>query len=527
MLSASAQSKVCVMVLFLLAGQLSACRGKHPVSARVSDAGLAPGPVAPPVNLEGIVKDRRGTPLPDVLIIAWPKGKRGQAVAQGRSDEEGRFILPGLRPDRWELLVEAAGLGTLETERQVPDDGSAELMLDGESRTLSGIVVDSAGRPQSGARVTVGSLGLRWTRTAVSDPNGTFTVSGLGMGKYTLRATADAKTSVGTEAIFDESTLRPLHVRLVLQPGVFVDGRVLDDSGRVLAGAVVDVLAVPSDDLPVSGQSGSDGRYRLGPIAPGKYQLLARLEDFVPLDSPEPQLGPHARASFDLRLARTARIAGRVVDEAGQPMVGVQVSVIGLVAGRDELVVLPGGLPLAAEAADMPLGGLLRQGGERSCPTDKNGVFTIAGLAPGRARLVIHHPDKLPFRLEPLSLASGDARDLGKLVVMSGGVLAGRILDEKGQPIEAAVVDARPAGRSATPALRVPTDREGKFTIRVPVGSYIVTAQTETLAAPGPLAIHVGANETAEPSVLQLVPKATSYRDRSTRPSSSRRSSRR
>jgi hypothetical protein len=47
------------------------------------------------------------------------------------------------------------------------------------------------------------------------------------------------------------------------------------------------------------------------------------MENYVVLDAPEPQLGSHEKESFDLRLARTARVAGRVLDEAGRPMMGV------------------------------------------------------------------------------------------------------------------------------------------------------------------------------------------------------------
>ena len=132
------------------------------------------------MNFQGLVQDRKGFPLPDVLVIAWPKGKRGEAVAQARSGEDGRFLLPGLRPDRWTLLVEAGGLGTLETERQVPEDGKALLALESESRTLTGIVTDAVSRPQPGVQVAMGGPGLRWTRTARSDANGIFAMAGLG-----------------------------------------------------------------------------------------------------------------------------------------------------------------------------------------------------------------------------------------------------------------------------------------------------------------------------------------------------------
>jgi len=510
MLSASAQSKLLLAILALVAGLACGRKGKGASSAGqdpLRDAGTVTFPERPPVNLEGVVRDRQGTPLPDVLVIAWPKGKRGDAVAQGRTAGDGRFLLPGLRPDRWMLLVEAGGLGTLETERQVPEDGFAVLMLEGESRTLTGMVTDTSGRRQSGALVTLGSPGLRWTRTATSDVNGIFEIPGLGNGRVTLRATFATKASQSTVVTLDDSPLRSPHVRLTLQPGVYVAGRVLDDMGRVLAGATVDVMAMPSDDLPVSGQTNREGHFRLGPIAPGKHQVLARMEDFVLLDAPEPQLGARENESFDLRMARTARVSGRVVDEAGHPLIGVHVFAISLIGGHDDLVVIPGPLPLAAEAAELPVGHLSRPGGLRSSQTDKHGKFSMGGLAPGRARIEILHPEKLHFRREPLLLVPGDVRDLGDLTVLAGVSLAGKVFDMEGLPAEGAVVEARIPGKNARPVLRTTADKNGGFYLRVPLGDYLLSAQTEQLVSASPLPLHVQADVAADACILNLAPR--------------------
>ncbi len=507
MLSAS-DSKLIVAVLVVAIGVQCGCTSKG--CRPKGDGGLAPSRVDAmprlPVDLDGTVMDVRKVPLPDVLVIAWPKGKRDEAIAQARSDADGHFVLPRLRPDRWKLLVEAGGLGTLETERQVPEDGPATLMLEGQSRELSGIVTDAAGRPQSGADVELGSPGLRWTRTAGSDVNGVFTVPGLGSGRFTLRARQGQRVSQTQVVTLDDSTLRPTHVRLSLGSGVLVEGRVTDDNGRILAGATLDLMTMPSDDLPVSGQSGRDGRFRLGPVAPGKYQILARLDNYVALDAPEPQLGSRPSVRFDLRLARTARVAGRVVDESGRPMKGVQVSAISLIGGKDDVVVIPGALPLAAEAAELPTGNLLRPGGVRSDATDARGRFLITGVSPGRTRVDIRHVDKLPFRREPLLLAPGDEREMGDLTLLAGATLAGRAVADE-TAVEGVLVEARPAGKPSHPAVRASTDARGEFFLRLHSGKYWVSGQTETLISPQPLEVAVRSDVASDRCVLQLGPR--------------------
>jgi protocatechuate 3,4-dioxygenase beta subunit len=506
MLSASAHSRQLLAIGVLVACFALGCRGKGTPSCDAKAASEAALP-SHPTNLEGVVQDRQGMPLPDVLVIAWPKGKRGDALAQARSGDDGRFILPGLRPDRWMLLVEAGGIGTLETERQVPEDGPAVLMLEGESRTLTGVVTDSQGRRQAGAQVTLGSPGLRWTRAVTSDLNGIFAVPGLGNGRFTLRATLGTRASAPAVVVLDETPLQPPHVQLSLQPGVFVEGRVLDDTGRALFGAMVDIMAMPSDDLPVSGQAGREGRYRLGPVAPGKYQVLARIEDYVLLDAPEPRLGAREKESFNLRLARTAHVAGHVLDEYGQPMAGIQVFAISLIGGRDDLVVIPGALPLAAEAAELPVSRLFRPGGLRSSPTDEAGRFELTGLSPGRTRIEILHPAKLPLRRVPLLLVPGEARDMGDLTMLAGATLAGKVLDEVGRGVEGAMVEARIADRNKQPAVRATTDGNGAFFLRVPLGDYALSAQSDALASTAPLSIHVQADVPADSCVLKLAPR--------------------
>ena len=225
------------------------------------------------------------------------------------------------------------------------------------------------------------------------------------------------------------------------------------------------------------------------------------------LDAPEPQLGAREKESFDLHLARTARVTGRVLDEVGHPMAGVQVFAISLVAGHDELVVIPGALPLAAEAAELPVGRLLRPGGLRSSPTDKVGRFDITGLSPGRTRIEILHPAKLPFRREPLLLVPSDVREVGDLTMLTGATLAGKVLDDEGQPAEGAVVEARIAGKFARPAVRTTASGNGEFVLRVPIGNYELTAQTEKLVSMAPLSLHVQADVPADSCVLRLAPR--------------------
>jgi hypothetical protein len=271
----------------------------------------------------------------------------------------------------------------------------------------------------------------------------------------------------------------------------------------------VDVLTVPSDDLPVTCRSDEEGKFTVGPLRPGRYQVFARLEGHVPLEAPELSLGAGSRVPVVARLARAALVSGRVLDQDGFPLRAVPVSVVGLVGGHEEMIVLPGALPTAAEAAELPPGWLARQGSIRTALSDAQGRFEVRGLAPGRSRLEVSPADKLPLRREPLLLAPGDTQDLGDLVVPTGVLLSGRVLDQDGQGLEGAQVEARAAGKSARPAaIRVTSDAQGQFAVRLPVGEYALAAQAKDHRPQAiPLLRAVGHPDPVE---FRLAPRAAS-----------------
>jgi hypothetical protein len=457
-------------------------------------------------DLEGKVTDKKNIALPDVLVLAWPKGKHGQGVVQTRTDQNGHFLLPKIQSGRWMFLVEAGGLGTQETERQVPDDHPTVLALENDSRTISGHVTDGAGRPQANADVVLGSPALRWPRMAKSDLNGTFIVTGLGYGRYTIRASMGSLVSVPSALLVEETTFKPSQVRLALEPGVFIEGHVRDDKGRSLADATIDVMSLPSDDMPISGKS-TDGRYRVGPIAPGRYQVQARLEDYILLEVTELQVGGRPSTSVDLRLVKTARVSGRVLDEDGSPIIGIPVFSISLLGGNDDLVVVPGALPSAAEAAELPVGKLIRPGGVRSSQTDKAGCFSMAGISPGRIRMEVVHPQKLPYRKDPLLLVPGENRELGDLTLVSGAILAGKAMDEQGSVVPGVIVEARQSGKLGRQALRATTDVRGEFFMRVPSGEYSVNAWTNLLSTTAALQVQVQNKIPADMHLIRLSAK--------------------
>jgi protocatechuate 3,4-dioxygenase beta subunit len=451
------------------------------------------------------VQDSRGKSLPDALVLAWPMGQRQGTVMEARSGTDGRFALAGLPRGAWTLLAEAPGFGTMQLDRVDVPARPLVLKLEGESRSLGGQVL-AGGKEVVGAKVSIGGPSLRTPRSTTTDKRGTFLFHGIGQGKYTMRASHGKLASLPANQLIDDGTGWLPPYRLNLETGAFVSGRVVDDTGRPLAGAPVEVVAMPSDDLPESQSADADGRFTLGPLPSGRYQVMARAPDHVLVQSPEVRLRADVTPQIELRLARACRLTGRVVDERGQPLGGVPVTAVALTEGRpagaDELTVLAGALPLAAEAAGLPARAIMKQGNIRTASTDAQGRFVLDEMPPGRARLEVVHPELLPLRREPIVLAPGERKEVGELTIQAGAVLNGRVLDENGQPIEAARIEARPRGKG--PPARVASDRDGRFAIRVAPGDYSLVAVASARAPQSVFALHAAPGGSEPPIELRL-----------------------
>ena len=85
---------------------------------------------------------------------------------------------------------------------------------------------------------------------------------------------------------------------------------------------------MPSDDLPVTCQSDQEGKFTVGPMRPGRYQVVARLEGHVLLDarrfwrrqqgrqpwaSPRGKRGGPSARPGRLAHGRSAGVRGRLV----------------------------------------------------------------------------------------------------------------------------------------------------------------------------------------------------------------------
>ena len=153
-----------------------------------------------------------------------------------------------------------------------------------------------------------------------------------------------------------------------------IEGRVIAaDTGAPLRGANVHISGSGSRtaDINRTGRTDRAGRYRFDDVVPGPYMVFASRTGFVqmragqkhPLERVSPlSLPPSQTERLDFALPRGGVVAGRLTDQTGEPLAGIQM--------------------VTLRVAYSPHGERLGRGGQMS-QSDDRGEFRVAGLSPG------------------------------------------------------------------------------------------------------------------------------------------------
>ncbi|HEX6811856.1 MAG TPA: sigma-70 family RNA polymerase sigma factor [Planctomycetota bacterium] len=454
--------------------------------------------------------------LTAVGILAWWLGQG--AVAPAPTAPEDRTSTAAAPASATvagpETRAAAAPGGALEREQRVPAEPGPGLTVNGSVTCAGAPYADlalrvqwfagsaTAGKPESEHEVRSDADGRFVWRGPVRTAAGTLQAVRPG-------AAGNTKVWCTPQLVQPGQTDVALAVTLVaLDRTVF--GRVHDVDGAAIAGAEISVNGW--DD--VATRTDAEGRYELKVTGP-PYPLLVLktgyrerlLQSYVPEGK--------QRHELDVELEPGASFAGRVVDEAGNPVAGAQVRASGLVRGtetdaegrflfggaapdeRHELSAVKAGFQRGAKAASPggdPVEIVLRpgltlavrvfgEGGEGiagariSVMPDRFRGAQVRGFTDAGGRLLIE--DLPASEIEVIAdktgfvLARGQA-DVPKLrgefvlVLQRGRTIAGRVLDESGAPIVgASVYCQRQTGDLAQRSVggRATSDTEGRFTI--------------------------------------------------------------
>src|SRR5215210_13367 len=417
-------------------------------------------------------------PIPGALV--WLSLDFG---AFQRTDSRGEARFPA--PVEETLSVQAAATGffhAMQESRSTADRPPQPLTLSLQpDLAITGIVVDETGAPVAGAEITASLGGLQGlpmparirafgARGALvrSGRDGRFRRRGLSAGmEVELRVAKDGFAPLRVQAPPPSPGQPARPLRIVLQRGRSAFGRVLDPDQRPIAGAQVTLRTSLTSDpktrfhaalQPESldtfeAATKADGRFDLGNLPAGRYDLTARGRGWAPLTIPNLEV-PEGNRATDLGtlvLAHGVALEGAVVDASGKPVEGAEIRLNE--AGepviprfRDE-----NSEPEGLSGAD----GFFRIEDLRAGSTVDVSVAR-SGYAPGAAQGV-QVPTEQPLRIS----------------LQAVGSVSGRVVDPDGKPIAGAYVhvEIRPRGRGGFLAFSGGprgdrSDAEGSFRIK-------------------------------------------------------------
>jgi protocatechuate 3,4-dioxygenase beta subunit len=464
---------------------------------RVSRAvALAPGTNPFAVTLEperrlGVrVTDERGAPIAGATVLVTASDPLPFGALTNAKGEATVVHLPGAP-----FSVKASARGYESSER-ANVVGSTTLALR-RLGSISVLVTRADGSHAAGATVAIAGSSLWPARRTLTDADGRCRIAGLLGGAYDLVATLGSEVS---EPLVGYAIERGAEadVTLVLAPGRFVTALVTDGDGPNAALVPnAEVVLAPSGvgSFPLLGRTSDSGKVTLGPIGRGPATLGARADGFVtsalvavPKDTTAPVAVP---------LLRGATLHGDVVDDRGFPIAGATIDVVGTDAfglpvsdspltaafrnthfdwafvgpaplvPAGELGVVPGPVPpIPAPGTRIETGADLWTLAQAPAPkveawvTNPSGTFSARPVTPGRVHAVARHPDYVESASSSVVLAPGGEAHV-KIVMLTGGALAGRVLDDRGFPVESAEIEVASTRTSVTRTAL--TARDGAF----------------------------------------------------------------
>ncbi len=413
--------------------------------------------------VRGRVVDEDGSPIAGAEVQALGReffGNPTDDLRKTASDAEGRFALAGLTPGKmWLHLEHDDYQEQLSTPFELRDGEQREQgdMVLNEGLAVAGRVVFPDGAPATGTRVTVqpdlaenlaGSpmdprayIGAR--NQAEADATGAFRIKGLGTGPWIVAAQLELTDEHGARAPgrwnASVGLVRPpaLETLLTLEPPVTVSGTVQDSQKHPIAAFSLHAERagsqwyMPPSETKDQPFESPDGRFLLTDLRSGEWSFRAEAEGYA--HSAKVTLKLPSSEELALVLLRPVLVAGTVVDPAGLPVAGAEVT--------KELE--------GVEA-------ILAMQGRRDWPvarSDDQGAFRLEGMPPGAGSIMAKKDGFAPSAGFSLELGEGEQKLDLVLTLRRGGTISGEVFDAEGKPATGSMV-----------ILQMPTLQQRRFT---------------------------------------------------------------
>jgi len=281
-------------------------------------------------------------------------------------------------------------------------------------------------------------------------PNGTFSFTGLRLGTYQLEAVKrDWQCVLGRQQVTVEPTAEPHQVKIYAGAGGgrVITGTVSGPQGEPVERAAIWLVTGNRMVFPQPAASDAEGRYGIQappPTMVGSLKVMAFHPAYqltiVPVSAQDEEV-----IHLDLTLGAAGQLAGTVVDDEGEPVEGVTITVEGAALGPT----------LQAAYSYLP-------NPRAPVTTGSDGTFAFAYLAPGTYLVTAEH-ERYVVAERSVEVASG-VDERCDFTLDGGLTIGGVVVDEAGKPLSVrsvVAVDARGREHDATES-----GVDGRFVLR-------------------------------------------------------------
>jgi uncharacterized GH25 family protein len=411
--------------------------------------------------VRGVVTDPDGNHLAGAEVFVNKQGFPPGPVREqyARTDAEGAFVLSTLPLEPIGLHVRHPGWAlTVFQATPAPADKAKPVTIRMTAGArVSGHVLTPADEPVPGAQVNVvAGFDFFGGKSTQTDASGAYEFRALAAGHYEVNVGRFENGATGPRQGVDvrEGGDHVLDFRAVRDPSATgsVTGRVTA-AGSPVAGATVLAIDERGEDSAVRTKTDADGRYTATGLKAGRVVVTVQasgtqIDRSVRIDP------PGSTATLDIALG-TARVTGKIVGPDGRT--AVTAAWVSLEASVS-----------SGEGGWHDVKGWTQ--------TDAGGGFAFQGLEPASFRLRASGQGLAARVTEPFSVGTGEAKDLGVVRLENGGVVSGRVTDDRGAAVEGIGVSLKNGrGESVFLFSIAGSGSDGRYSVEsVELGTYTI-----------------------------------------------------
>ena len=253
--------------------------------------------LVPEAPFEGQILDPEGRPIAGASLRAWVDraavighdfdtrdGGANSFIITARTDDQGRFSIPGAPPSKLPVNLEVSHPDHLSVSLKhlAPTSGDSPLVIRMKpGAVVGGIVVDEQGRGVPGAWIELrrpsGGPGI--TSSIHTDDQGRYRFRNVAPGRWNLVVEPEKLAPVLVPIVADLA--RTVENQVVVPPGSNIRGKVVDAEGRAVADAAVgwiESLDGNAFELNRMTHTATDGTFKIGPLPTGEFRLTGLAE---------------------------------------------------------------------------------------------------------------------------------------------------------------------------------------------------------------------------------------------------------